>query len=334
MEEKMRNSLCSMYFFVVALIGGLLALQGPAYANEVAKDIRVVGGVLGGNVNRSHAAFGQAYMKEHPGTSVDILPGGAVANPTRIQRGDGEVSHTQTIVLKAAAEGTEPYKQKHDALRSLFRIGDETRLHFIARDSAPFATLDEIREKQIPISLAMSPKGSTNELYGRWVLNAYGITYDDIKKWGGKVNFSAYDNVVNSMKDNQIDMLVWVGAGEPVFMQEVALGQKLRWLPVKEEVMELVRQKGLKPTVIRGAEFNGMVGQDTPCLTDTNEIFCREDVPEETIYEITKTWMEHAPEIVEVNPGWRTLDPQTAGKETTLPMHPGAERYFREKGLR
>lgn len=312
-------------------IFGVMAIPAKAAENN---DVRVVGGVLGGAVNRSHAAFGQAYMKEHPGTSVDILPGGAVANPTRIQRGDGEISHTQTIVLDAAYNGTEPYKQKHDNLRSMFRIGDETRLHFIARDAVPFKSLDEIREKKLPISLAMSPKGSTNELYGRWVLEAYGITYDDIKKWGGNVNFSAYDNVVNGMKDNQIDMLVWVGPGEPVFMQEVALGQKLRWLPVKEEIREQMKEKGLRPTIIKASEFGGMVGEDIPCLTDTNEIFCRADIPDDLAYEITKTWMEHAKDIADVNPGWATLDPQKAGRETTLPMHPGAERYFKERGLR
>lgn len=328
----------TLHFLCGVILGSLLALTGSFGDCRAADgdkiDLRVIGGVLGGAVNRSHAAFAQAFMKENPGSSVDILPGGAVANPTRVQRGDGEISHTQTIVLDAAAKGTEPYKKAHPDLRSMFRIGDETRLHFIARDSAPFASLDEIREKQIPISLAMSPKGTTNELYGRWVLEAHGITYDDIKKWGGKVNFSAYDNVVNSMKDNQIDMLVWVGPGEPVFLQEVALGQKLRWLPVKEEVIELMKPKGLRPTIIKASEFGGMVGSDIPCLTDTNEIFCRADVPDELAYKITKTWMEHARDIAEANPGWATLDPKTAGRETTLPMHPGAERWFRENGLR
>jgi hypothetical protein len=250
-----------------------------------------------------------------------------------MQKKTGEISHTQTIPLKAAFAGTEPYKEKHGSLMSMFRIGDETRLHFIARDAAPFQSLDDIREKKLAISLAMSPKGTTNELFGRWVLEAYGITYDDIKKWGGSINFSAYDTVVNSMKDNQIDMLVWVGPGEPVFMQEVALGQKLRWLPVKDEVRELLRAKGLRPTIIKASEFNGMVGSDIPCLTDTNEIFTRSDVPDELIYKVTKVWVEHRKEIGEANPGWAVFDPSQACQQTTLPMHPGAARYFKEAGL-
>lgn len=323
----------------LALMGLILAagplpssFSSPAQAEENL-NVRIVGASLGGSVNRSYAAFAQAFMKEYPGANVDILPGGAVANPTRMQRGAGELSHTQTIALNAAYNGIDPYKEKHGDLMSMFRIGDETRLHFIARDAVPFKTLDDIRDKKLAISLAMSPKGTTNELYGRWVLEAYGITYDDIRKWGGTVNFSAYDTVTNSMKDNQIDMLVWVGPGEPVFMQEVALGQKLRWIPVKPEVMEKMKEKGLRPTVVKGTEFNGMVGSDIPCLTDTNEIFCRKDTPEELVYKITKVWVEHHKEIGDANPGWACFEPSVAGRETTLPQHPGATRYFREAGL-
>ena len=320
----------------ITLAVGLLSCAGMMPASATAEEqinVRIVGATLGGSMNRSYAAFAQAFMKAFPGANVDILPGGAVANPSRMQRGAGEISHTQTIPLRAAFNGTEPYKEKHDALMSMFRIGDETRLHFIARDAVPFRTLDDIREKKLAVSLAMSPKGTTNELFGRWVLEAYGITYDDIRKWGGTVNFSAYDTVTNSMKDNQIDMLVWVGPGEPVFMQEVALGQKLRWLPVKEEVMEKMREKGLRPTVIRGSEFNGMVGSDIPCLTDTNEIFCRADLPEDLAYRITRVWVEHCREIGEANPGWACFEPSAACRETTLTMHPGAARYFREAGF-
>lgn len=135
-------------------------------------------------------------------------------------------------------------------------------------------------------------------------MEQYGITYDDIRKWGGTVDFSAYDSVANSMKDNQIDVAVRCGPGEPIFLQEVALNQKLRWIPGdKPEVVEKMKEHGLFQTVVKGSEFNGMVGSDVPVMSDTNELFTSVDVPEDVVYEIVKSWMENHKAIGEANPG-------------------------------
>lgn len=106
----------------VVLIGlGLVLLAGApaAYADDTAYNVRIVGGSLGGLVNRAYAAFAQAFMKTYPKANVDILPGGSVANPTRMDKGAGEMSHTQGIMLRAAMAGAEPYAAKHEHLRSL-----------------------------------------------------------------------------------------------------------------------------------------------------------------------------------------------------------------------
>ena len=310
-----------------------LGLVSGAFAAEPA-NLNIVGATLGGAVNAGYAAFAQFFMKAHPGCNVNIMPGGAVSNPTRIFKKVGEISHTQGVVLKASVAGAEPYKTPHTGLKSMFRLGDEARLHFIARDDVPFTSLEEIRDKKIPIVLATSPKGTTNELYGRWVLEAVGITYDDIKSWGGQINNSAYATVVDMMKNKQVDMVMWVGPGVPVFMQEVALSQKLRWIPVSPELADKIEKtRGLKKSVIKAEEFNGLIGVDTPCVTDYTEVFTRADVSEELIYTITKVWMEHHEAIREACKGWKDNAPAQVWQGVSLPLHPGAEKYFREIGV-
>lgn len=295
--------------------------------------LNIVGATLGGTVNAGYAAFAQAFMKMYPDSNVNIVPGGAVSNPIRMSRKVGELSHTQSIMLRVATSGSEPYKEQYSNLRSLFKLGDEARVHFIVRDDVPFRTLEEIKEKQIPLVLATSPKGTTNELYGRWILEAYGITYEDIKKWGGKINNSAYATVIDMMKNKQVDMLMWVGPGVPMFMQEVALSHKLRWIPVSDAVADKVSQsRGLKKSIIRKDEFSGLIGVDTPCMTDYTEAFTHEDVSDELAYAITKAWMENAASIRAACPGWKDNQPEKVWKNLTLEMHPGAAKYFREAG--
>lgn len=87
-ECKAMRSACKIGLGVLLLLG-LVMIGDPAQSasGEDLLNVRIVGAVLGAPANRSHAAFAQSFMKEHPGVNVDILPGGAVGNNTRIQRG-------------------------------------------------------------------------------------------------------------------------------------------------------------------------------------------------------------------------------------------------------
>lgn len=319
-------------FVSAVILAGLLLLPNQCLAESF--NLNIVGATLNGTVNAGYAAFAQAFMKAYPGSNVNIMPGGAVANPTRVNKNEGAVSHTQTLMLRAAAAGVTPYQAAMPDLMSMFMLGDEARVHFIAREGAPFKTLEEIRDKKLPIVLATSPKGTTNELYGRWVLEAAGFTYEDIKAWGGKINSSAYSAVVDLMKNNQVDMLIWVGPGVPSFMQEVALSQKIRWIPLSDAVLSKVeKDRHLKRTVIKATEFGGLIGEDTPCVTDYTELFTSKNVPDDLVYAITRVWQENYKQIRDANPGWSENEPEKVWQGVTLPMHPGSQKYFREAGL-
>lgn len=330
------NKLAKAFFgaaLAFGLISGFSLAPQVASAAEEKLNVRIVGAVLGGGVNRAWAAFAAAFMKAYPGSNVDILPGGAVGNTSRMQRGEGEMSHTQAVLLTNAKKGEYPYKAPHDKLMSLFSTNDRCRLNIIVRDAVPFKTLDEVREKKLPVNIAMSLKGTPSELFGRWLLEAYGITYEDIKEWGGSVDFSGYAAVVNAMKDKQIDMAFWCGPGEPVMFQEVGLNAPMRWIPVdRPDVIAKMKEHGLFETIIEGG-MTGTVGTNIPCVSDQNQIFCTSDLSEDLAYKITKVFCENAEAIKSANPGWSTFNAEDACKKATLEMHPGAARYFREIGI-
>ena len=138
--------------------------------------------------------------------------------------------------------------------------------------------------------------------------------------------------MVDAMKDNQLDMVGWNGPGFPSFLRQIMLSKDVRFLPVGEKEMERLKARGLRASVIRAGEFEGAVKEDVPCVSDVTEIICTEDLPDDVAYKIVEIWTKYSKDIALANPGYGTYDPAVSCQGTALPLHPGAEKYYREAG--
>lgn len=319
----------------LACLGLLLSpLHLPAHAAEDGDGIKISlsGGPMGGSASMALAAFMKAFLAEYPGAVMDLLPGNGTANPVRVAKGQVQVAHAQGALLHAAKNGREPYREPLPNLRSLFKINDDCRLLLFVRDDAPIASLHDIAEKKIPVRFSPATRGSTNDMFSRWVLETCGVDYRKIQDWGGAVTYISFDAMVDAMKDNQLDMIGWNGPGFPAFLRQILLTRQVRFLPVGEREMEQLKARGMKASVIRAGEFEGAVKTDVPCATDVTEIIASVDLPDDIAYKIVKVWTEHSRDIALAHPGWANYDPATSCMDTALPLHPGAERYYREAG--
>ncbi|MFR5645270.1 MAG: TAXI family TRAP transporter solute-binding subunit [Bilophila wadsworthia] len=74
-------------------------------------------------------------------------------------------------------------------------------------------------------------------------------------------------------------------------------------------------------------------GQDIPCITDSTVMLVRKNMPDADVYKITKAIVEGFEELHAVQPTWKTLVPEHMADNLALPLHPGAEKYYREAGI-
>ena len=77
----------------------------------------------------------------------------------------------------------------------------------------------------------------------------------------------------------------------------------------------------------------GAVGRDIPCITDSTVMLVRKNMPDADVYKITKAIVEGFEELHAVQPTWKTLVPEHMADNLALPLHPGAEKYYREAGI-
>lgn len=317
------------------LLLGLLVGFGMNIESSLAKEekIRILSGPSSGAWYVGMGAVAKEIAKKAPQLDVNLLPGGGLSNPGRLEHKEGEVGIGTHSIMVSAAKGLTPFKKQVNGVSSIFNINDISRLHIIGIGKNAPESIESMIQNKTPLNIVVGPMGSGTEVWVRWMLASYGVTYKDIKDWGGKIITNNFDDAADMAKDGNVDLLFWLGPGEIWFVVELSKNTKLTWIPVSDELYQKMNaQYGIQKTEISADMFSGVVGKNTPALCDAAEIFVRSDLSDETVYTITKAIVEGKKDIGLANAGWSTMDENISWKNLAFPLHPGAEKYYKEIG--
>lgn len=313
----------------------LMSLSAAAAADTAPVKVRGVGGAnLGGTWTVGLTGISKLLNDHYPGSTMDVLIGASVSNPLRLENNSGDLTLTQGYNTYAAPRGLAPYKAPLKNLAALGNVNDISRLHFVVSADVPAESFDEVMEKKLPIRLHNGGKGTLHYMLGALYLAEFGYTYDDIVKWGGKVTVVSASERTSAFQDGVIDAMFDLGPGEQADKLELVRSCKVKWLPVSDKVLQSVAKKtGMQIGFIPGSFYGGAVGKDIPCPIDTTVFLVRKDMPENDVYKITRAICEGYRELHAIQPIWESLTPETMPRDLSLPLHPGAEKYYREAGL-
>jgi TRAP transporter TAXI family solute receptor len=269
-----------------------------------------------------------------PGSNVDVKPfAGGVGNAKLVARNETPLGLSFTVTNRWAFEGTEAYDTKLDNLRGLVGGLDTYYLLAVAQKKLNIRSLREIKDKKLPVRLYSLPVGSLGEFGGRQLLRAYGISYADIKAAGGSTTHVGYNVIVDAFKDGRADVLLAVITPKHPSVSEIATFTDVVFLGLEPDVVQGLAPLGYTPATMPADTFKnqpepvGTVGFPTVLITN-------KDLPEPVAFTVTKTLIESKDALVRGHAGLSAFDPQTAWRPEKLgiPLHPGAERAYREKG--
>jgi TRAP transporter TAXI family solute receptor len=138
-----------------------------------------------------------------------------------------------------------------------------------------------------------------------------------------------------ALKDRRIDAFVWSGGLPTAAVQDLTNSPnvRLRFVESAEAVPALVQRFGplYFPLVIPRTMYG--TARDARVIGVANLLVARADFDEELAYRITRSLFEHKADLALVHPEAAKLDLATAGREPPVPLHPGAARYYRERGV-
>ncbi|MCB1883942.1 MAG: TAXI family TRAP transporter solute-binding subunit [Geminicoccaceae bacterium] len=248
----------------------------------------------------------------------------SVENLNLLEQGKGEVAFALADSVKAAAEGNEEagFRKPLENLRAIGAIYPNV-VQIVASKASGIASLEGLKGKGLSVG---APKSGT-ELNARAILAAAGMSYDDL----GKVEYLPFAESVELMKNRQIDATLQSAGLGVASIRDLASSVPIVMVPVEPALVEKVGQP-YQTTTIPADTYDGQ-DQPVPAAAVPNYLVTRADLDEETVYEMTKAIFDHLDQLVAAHGAAKGIDPAKAAKDPVIPLHPGAERYFKEKGL-
>ena len=261
---------------------------------------------------------------------------GTTQNLDLLRRGEVQMAIASPERLHAAHYGLGDYKDSPIPATILWVMNDQATIVFTRADSG-IESIRDLEGKRV----AIGPAGSSNEIKNSKVLEAYGFT----RTPGTKSDFNelttvrlSHPEAANALAEGSIDAAI---ATQPVpdpSFSELAFSVPLKYIGVDEEMFDEVNAiyRWMWPTTVPAGSFEGLE-EDLLTLGDRNYIIAHKDnLAEETAYNLTKTYVEEVlPEMagqVDYLKAY-AADPTMLTSDWAIPGHPGAVKYFEERGM-
>jgi TRAP transporter TAXI family solute receptor len=306
------------------LAAALLVVSGLAFPQQ--QYINILTGGTSGVYYPMGVAMSRLIGAAIPDAKVSVQSTKAsVENLNLLQQGRGELAFTLGDSLSDAWKGNADAGFK-SPLKKLRAVGGiySNYIQIVASADSGIKTLADLKGKRISVG---APKSGT-ELNARAVLKAAGITYGDFSK----VEYLPFGESVELMKNRQLDVTLQSAGLGVSSLRDLATSQKIVVVPIPADVVKKIGDAAYQPATIPANTYEGQ-DQDVQTAAIQNFLVTREGVSADTVYKMTKAVYENKDALVAAHAAAKGIDKANAVKSLPVPLHPGAERYFKEVGV-
>ncbi|MAC77783.1 MAG: C4-dicarboxylate ABC transporter [Rhodobacteraceae bacterium] len=306
-----------------ALVASSLAITAPAaMATEF---VNVLTGGTSGVYYPLGVALADIYAQNIPDARTQVQSTKAsVENLNLLQQGRGEIGFALGDSVKDAYEGNADvgFTKPLDKLRAIAAIYPNY-IQIAATADSGATTVTDLAGKSVSVGAAKSG----TEVNARKILGALGMSYDDL----GKVEYLPFAESVELMKNRQLDATLQSSGLGSAALKDLSATQDVTFVSVPAEVAETLGAP-YAAGVIPAGTYPGQ-DADIPTLAITNILVTSSDVSDELAYEMTKLLFENLDQMKAAHAAAGAIDIKNAVKNSPIPLHPGAIKYYKEQGL-
>lgn len=267
----------------------------------------------------------QIYNEGIPGVKTSVQATKAsVENLNLLQSGRGEVALALGDSVADAKNGIEEagFNTPLTKLRAIAGAYPNY-IQIVASKESGIKTLADLKGKTISVG---APKSGT-ELNARAIFKAAGLTYADM----GKVQYLPFAESVELIKNRQLDATLQSSGLGMAAIRDLSSVMPLNYVAIPPEVVANIGNAAYHSAVIPANTYDGQPDA-VPTVAITNILVTRSDVPDELAYQMTKLLFENLPRLGNAHSAAKDITLENATKNLPIALHPGAERYYTEKG--
>jgi TRAP transporter TAXI family solute receptor len=313
---------------LTASLRGLLAgatIAAAPVAASAQEFVNVLTGGTSGVYYPIGAALSTLYGEKIEGVQAQVQSTKAsVENLNLLQQGRGELALALGDSVLFAWEGNAEagFNAPLSKLRGI-AAAYPNFIQIAASEASGITTLADLAGKSLSVG---APKSGT-ELNTRAILGAAGMSYDNL----GKVEYLPFAESVELQKNRQLDATLQSAGIGVASIKDLATSMPTTLVSIPAEIAETLGAPYVAGVIPAGT-YEGQT-EDVPTVAVMNFFVTHEDVPEETAYQMTKLMFENLDTLVAAHAAARAISLDNALNGMPLPLHPGAERYYREAGL-
>ncbi|MGI2022921.1 TAXI family TRAP transporter solute-binding subunit [Shewanella glacialipiscicola] len=270
-------------------------------------------------------ALSQLYDTGIEGSKTSVQATKAsVENLNLLQSGRGELALALGDSVAAAYQGDidAGFKKPLDKIR-VIAAAYPNYIQIVANKESGIKTLADLKGKRISVG---APKSGT-ELNARSIFKAAGLSYEDM----GKVEFLPYAESVELIKNRQLDATLQSSGLGMAAIRDLAATMAINFVEIPEDIIAKINNPAYQHGVIPASTYEGQT-TDVSTVAIQNLLVTQSSVSDDLAYQMTKLMFEHLDRLGNAHSAAKAISLDNATKNLPIPLHPGAERYYKEVG--
>ncbi len=327
--KKKRFYLSMVFFLTLSMILAACGNKeegGEKPANEEEekpKFISILTGGTGGTYYPLGGSFAE-IIKDATGIDANAETSGASAeNMTTLKNGDAEIAFSQTDIASYAVDGKLMFENnKVENVKAIATLYPETIQIVTTKDSG-ISTVEDLKGKKVSVGAP----GSGTAANAEQILEIHGMTFEDIEKQD-----LSFDESTQGIQDGTIDA-AFVTAGTPTGAVEgLGATEDVVIVPIEQgKIDELIEKY---PFYVKDEIPSGTYGLEAAVTTVAVQamLVASSDLSDDVVYDITKAIFENLDKVTHAK--GKLIKVENALNGVGIDVHPGAQKYFDEKGIK
>ncbi len=306
----------------------VLFLFAAGAAAAQAADVRLI--LATGGTAGTYYPFGGAmaniWNAKIPGMSVTAQTTGASAENVRlVNKKEAELALVQSDTLDFAFNAKEAFKEKLTKMNAIAVLYPEI-IQVVARADGDITSFTDLKGKKVGVGAP----GSGTEANFRQLLDVYGMSRGDVNP-----QYLSFSESAEQFKDKHIDAFI-VTAGIPnAAIMDISTQNAITILPIAGDTVAKLSQKYpfLSEATVPAGTYKNQAA-DVKTVAVNAVLIVNSEIPDDVVYNLTKTMFENQAQLAQAHAKGNELNLKTAVTGVSIPFHPGAEKYYKEKGVK